>query len=1591
MKSIKQRIAAFLLAVMMTVSGMPIQAFAETTNSPPEEVESVLRLDNNNKTQPLETEDTTNEQPTEPKDKPSTTQDQPAIKEDAPEEAETLDISEDKTSEDMDKQKASNDNTTEGDPEGTVTSKDGKTRITNFEAHWVGTDEDTVLGTTLDGAGETKIAYNETAYGEVVNHNNTKLQVKYVISGERLYAPGMIKIKLPYYSRAEGYPESYVEASNIPMPKAKIVDGKIDYDADYGKAEYIYYIDGDDLIVTNTTTIPAATSGTFLIDYFFPTDFVYHESNKADEKYSIPEDVRNMPDMYKFEIRPKISIDVNSDEKITKDSHKLYHQVDKTISGKIIKKGNLGIPSSANIKKDETEIFYKGKYGDDFYPSYGTAPGISEWQNEWGDKIKPEKSEDYYYMIYEIKAFVGSAYSNTSLNVEDILGENQGQKIIGYQFTDEVNRFSIFSEKLNDKFVPYNKDELNNELLINKNGPTFDYGSYSYSNGKTMYLLAAFKKDMLLDQKEHRFTNTGKITIKQLNSDDKPQTYTDNTKIDVKRVPLPPKAEFSAPPGNKFSFIKYLIEDSNETSSLSKTIIRPANKKDDIKLKDGNTNYNSNYSWTLKGMVEALSETYDSKFGDKDNLDAYKRKTYKAELVDDYLYTGNDYKRELSSEDYEVNGITLEINGYDYKRISRTKIGYTGANYGKDGITYPSKIYGRKESTGKWVEIASFDLVKIDSYKIKILNYNSSFNIKPPLFNGKNLFYYDVDFQLPKGFTSVKWEIETNIPKVVMKMRINATLKPSDYINKMFKQNETSPGNSRLMIRNDGTLRVIDNDGQTIGIPSTTKRDKNNSRTLDLDMKNYGQEMYHDTAYWNLILKTPKDKVFEQKLSKNIHDVRERKVINDRSEKTFIVPASVEFKEHVKNDNGISLREYNDGTFYDLLPIGVSGVKNLKIYDTKYSDENSKIFYKDKDTSEPNYKEWIPYSGGKYLGYYYLNTNYKLIENWQNTGRTLLVAKYDNAELVIPEKLKEDEESYLKNASAGLTLSYDMIYPWDSYKDYGDNLYNFVAFESGKESMESGLPDVPNFKEETEHHKIANKALKDLNKDNDNKNFLYAMDKTIVSGNTAANTGLTKHIKDSKDPKYSLATKTREGGQYSYRIRMQSLSGTTTSNLIFYDSIENYKPLKTDEDYGVKRWKGTLEGIDLTHAKMKGVDPKVYITTLKGLNMQENKDITNTNVWKPYKEGDDLSKVQAIAIDLRKKTDGSDFKLKEEESISVTLNMRAPWGTESKQIDKEAKALNEIYANTTITTDLNNKSTNKLINTAYTAIELEPVETETTIKAKKSYLDKEDKAIELKGNDFEFNLKDSSGKVLQTKTNDKDGNITFDPIKYHSWDVGEHTYTIEEVKGKDNKIAYDKHIETVKVKVERPETSEIKSSVEYDKDGSNFTNKEKKSASLQLVKLKADEEKFNLEEIKDKDGNLTSYKVPDADLGKTLDGAVYELYKLNEGKEELVATLTTKNGISNVVEELEAGSYKLVETKAPSGYHLAEDALEFKITDEDAGKVLAKFVTDKGIEDLPSTGGRGTKIFIGTGVTLLGLMVGAMYIANKKKKQATTK
>ena len=61
----------------------------------------------------------------------------------------------------------------------------------------------------------------------------------------------------------------------------------------------------------------------------------------------------------------------------------------------------------------------------------------------------------------------------------------------------------------------------------------------------------------------------------------------------------------------------------------------------------------------------------------------------------------------------------------------------------------------------------------------------------------------------------------------------------------------------------------------------------------------------------------------------------------------------------------------------------------------------------------------------------------------------------------------------------------------------------------------------------------------------------------------------------------------------------------------------------------------------------------------------------------------------------------------------------------------------------------------------------------------------------LKDGEFSFVLKDASGQVLQTKTNDASGKVAFDALTYKNNEVGIHKYTVEEVAGSESGMSYD--------------------------------------------------------------------------------------------------------------------------------------------------------------------------------------------------------
>ena len=96
----------------------------------------------------------------------------------------------------------------------------------------------------------------------------------------------------------------------------------------------------------------------------------------------------------------------------------------------------------------------------------------------------------------------------------------------------------------------------------------------------------------------------------------------------------------------------------------------------------------------------------------------------------------------------------------------------------------------------------------------------------------------------------------------------------------------------------------------------------------------------------------------------------------------------------------------------------------------------------------------------------------------------------------------------------------------------------------------------------------------------------------------------------------------------------------------------------------------------------------------------------------------------------------------------------------------------------------------------------------------------------LKANEFTFLLKDQDGKLLDTKTNDENGDILFNPVTFSK--AGTFTYTIDEQKpaSPESAITYDENVHTVTVTVTKDADGQLSANVKYDgkMDTLTFTN-----------------------------------------------------------------------------------------------------------------------------------------------------------------------
>ena len=206
---------------------------------------------------------------------------------------------------------------------------------------------------------------------------------------------------------------------------------------------------------------------------------------------------------------------------------------------------------------------------------------------------------------------------------------------------------------------------------------------------------------------------------------------------------------------------------------------------------------------------------------------------------------------------------------------------------------------------------------------------------------------------------------------------------------------------------------------------------------------------------------------------------------------------------------------------------------------------------------------------------------------------------------------------------------------------------------------------------------------------------------------------------------------------------------------------------------------------------------------------------------------------------------------------------------------------------------------------------------------------------ELKANEFSFTLKDESGKVLETVSNDAEGNVKFSALEFKKGEEGVHKYTVEEVKGTDGTVAYDTMKAVVTVEVKHDAATKALVTVVTEPEDKEFNNKvtPPETPEFQPEKYILNAEKFDITGTKllDDDKELAD-KVADTNVDPYAD-------KTDNNEAENINTKTVKRG-DKVVYQVWLDTTKFTEAHNIQSVGISDDYEENKV-DIDVANIKA--------------------------------------------------
>ena len=597
-----------------------------------------------------------------------------------------------------------------------------------------------------------------------------------------------------------------------------------------------------------------------------------------------------------------------------------------------------------------------------------------------------------------------------------------------------------------------------------------------------------------------------------------------------------------------------------------------------------------------------------------------------------------------------------------------------------------------------------------------------------------------------------------------------------------------------------------------------------------------------------------------------------------------------------QNEKGYT--EQNGGTFYDILP-------------------TSAVLDPDSIVISTNEGE-LPSSS------YSLKT---ISTNYQDSGRTLIkITVYDPANWY--------------------DLYYDTVHTYEAIRDYGNEAYNSVAYQTGNDSIEGFFQD-PDKQTEKKVRAYFDRYLSDVKNNTDEKkvaeetmlydavkeagvadpqadmHFLFRGRDGDIEAITAAASGLTKRILSSRSNRYDTSAIVDNDSEYNYRLRFQNSYANTSENIILFDDLENYQKDGRSSD-----WKGTLKAIDFSELpKDKNgamlISPVVYYST-EAQNF-DGKTAPDLTAWTKLDLGnnglvpEELQKdIRAIAIDLSKTPDGAVYSLGKGEAVSVNLTMTAPSGAARK--DRTA-GYPETYNGILVSYDrITASSRRHQVTMEGSTVGQLVISRDVNIKK----LSAQDHTP-IRGIQFRlYGTSDYGTAIDQIQSTDRNGELTFARVE-------KGTYTLMEYGSNPDWL--DDHT-AYKVEIDDGGKLWITNPKKTDKNGT--------ALKQEYVRTK---EKtpfwFEVENTPRIHGDLSFYKARqttatnDALIG--IPDTTFELSGTSDYGNDVVKTaISDKNGLVKI-QNIEKGTYTLREVKANADYILNDS--KYQVVVNDAGSV----------------------------------------------------